>query len=56
VIVAVPKDIEAIRRDDPELARRWRRAIGEVLPAALERGYRIEDMSKDGFYTLRYAL
>jgi predicted GNAT superfamily acetyltransferase len=56
VLVAVPTDIEAVRRDDPELARRWRRAVGEVLPAALEAGYRIEDMSKDGFYTLRYVL
>jgi predicted GNAT superfamily acetyltransferase len=56
VLVAVPTDIEAVRRDDPELARRWRRAVGEVLPAALDAGYRIEDMSKDGFYTLRYVL
>ena len=52
--VAVPPDIEAVRRDDPELARRWRRAVGEVLPALLDAGYRIEDMSKDGFYTLRH--
>jgi predicted GNAT superfamily acetyltransferase len=56
VLVAVPTDIEAVRRDDPELARRWRRAVGEVLPAALDAGYRIEGMSKDGFYTLRYVL
>ena len=56
VLVAVPTDIEAVRRDDPGLARRWRRAVGEVLPAALDAGYRIEDMSKDGFYTLRYTL
>jgi predicted GNAT superfamily acetyltransferase len=56
VLVAVPTDIEMVRRDDPELARRWRRAVGEVLPAALDAGYRIEGMSKDGFYTLRYVL
>jgi hypothetical protein len=30
--------------------------VGEVLPAALDAGYRIEGMSKDGFYTLRYVL
>ena len=56
MLVAVPTDIEAVRRDDPELARRWRRAVGEVLPAALDAGYRIEGVSKDGFYTLRYVL
>ena len=56
VLVAVPTDIEALRREDPELARRWRRVVGEVLPAVLDAGYRIEGMSKDGFYTLRYVL
>ena len=56
LLVAVPTDIEAVRREDPELARRWRQVVGDVLPAALEGGYRIEGMSKDGFYTLRYTL
>jgi predicted GNAT superfamily acetyltransferase len=56
LLVAVPTDIEAVRRDDPLRARRWRRAVGEVLPAALDAGYRIAGFTRDGFYTLRYSL
>jgi predicted GNAT superfamily acetyltransferase len=55
-LVAVPGDIEGLRRSDPALALRWRRAVGEALPAALEAGYRIDGISRDGFYALRTSL
>jgi predicted GNAT superfamily acetyltransferase len=55
-LVAVPTDIEGLRRRDPGLAARWRRAVGEALPAALGAGYRIAGISRDGFYALRTSL
>jgi predicted GNAT superfamily acetyltransferase len=55
-LVAVPTDIEGLRRRDPALAARWRRAVREALPAALEAGYRIAGISRDGFYELRTSL
>lgn len=52
LLVAVPADIEAIRPVDPDLAGAWRRAVRWGLGTALERGYRITAMSKDGWYLL----
>ena len=55
-LIAVPADIEGLRRRDPALAMRWRQAVGEALPAALDAGYRIAGISRDGFYALRTSL
>ncbi|OLB81332.1 MAG: hypothetical protein AUI14_03770 [Actinobacteria bacterium 13_2_20CM_2_71_6] len=50
--VAVPEDIESIRKGSPDLAARWRYAVREALTAALDRGYRIRGMTSDGRYLL----
>jgi predicted GNAT superfamily acetyltransferase len=55
-LVAMPTDIEVLRRRDPALAARWRRAVARALPAALDEGYRIVGASRDGFYGLRTGL
>jgi predicted GNAT superfamily acetyltransferase len=50
--VAVPSDVEATRRRDPELAARWRHAVRQAMTGALDRGYRIVGITKDGRYVL----
>ncbi|MFF4772602.1 GNAT family N-acetyltransferase [Microtetraspora fusca] len=41
VLVAVPDDIESLRRTDPGAAKAWRHAVREVLGGLLEEGARI---------------
>jgi predicted GNAT superfamily acetyltransferase len=49
--VAVPPDIEELRRSDPTLAARWRHAVRDAMAPLLERGYVIQ-----GFHDHRYLL
>jgi predicted GNAT superfamily acetyltransferase len=49
---ALPDDIVAMRRTNPELARAWRYALRDTLGAALEHGYRVTGVSRDGSYLL----
>jgi predicted GNAT superfamily acetyltransferase len=55
LLVAVPRDSEALRRRDPALAAQWRRAVREALTGALTAGYQITGMTRDGFYVLETA-
>jgi predicted GNAT superfamily acetyltransferase len=41
VLVAVPRDIEALRRADPEAARSWRLAVRETLGGEIAQGGRV---------------
>ncbi|GAA0986717.1 hypothetical protein GCM10009555_064720 [Acrocarpospora macrocephala] len=41
VLVAVPADIEELRRRDPDAAKAWRHAVREVLGGLLEQGARV---------------
>ena len=50
--VPVPDDIVATRRDDPELARRWRHQLREALGGAMSRGYRVIGFSSAFEYVL----
>ena len=50
--VPVPEDIIAIRRHDPELARRWRHRLRDSLGAALSRGHRVLGLTRDFEYIL----
>ena len=52
LLVPVPGDIVAIRRDDPELARRWRHQLREALGGAMSRGYRVTGFSRAFEYVL----
>ena len=51
-LVALPEDIVAVRRDDPELARRWRLAVREVLEPLMGGGGRVVALTTDGHYVV----
>lgn len=55
VAVAVPADVERMRGTDAALAARWRHALREAMVGALDRGYRIEGITRDGWYILTPA-
>ena len=52
VLVAVPADIEGLRRSDPPLARRWRLAVREALHGRMQAGWQIEGFRLDHHYVL----
>ena len=53
VLCQVPADIVALRRDRPGVARDWRLAVRETLGAAIEDGWTVDGVSRDGWYVLR---
>jgi predicted GNAT superfamily acetyltransferase len=52
LICQVPEDIVAVRRSDPELARRWRFAMRDALGGAMQRGYAVKGATRSGWYVL----
>jgi predicted GNAT superfamily acetyltransferase len=52
LLVAVPADIERLRAQDRDVAKLWRTAVREAICGALETGYRITGMSREGWYVL----
>ncbi|MCO5999098.1 GNAT family N-acetyltransferase [Actinoallomurus rhizosphaericola] len=52
-LVAVPRDITALRATEPELARRWRLAVREALTGLTGRGGRIDGFDRTGWYIVR---
>ncbi|MEV4313096.1 GNAT family N-acetyltransferase [Actinocrispum sp. NPDC049592] len=50
LLVAAPRDIEALRSSDPAGARQWRLAIREVLGTLLTEGARITGFDRSGWY------
>ena len=52
-LVAVPRDIAALRTADPGLARRWRLAVREALAGLTDRGGRIDGFDRTGWYLVR---
>lgn len=55
VLVQVPADIESMRRSDPELARVWRKSVGEVLGGLLAEGGRVVGFDTSGAYVVKRA-
>jgi len=49
---AVPSDIEALRRADPDAARAWRLAVRAGLHGAMTAGYRVVGFDRAGWYLL----
>ncbi|WP_336213319.1 GNAT family N-acetyltransferase [Nonomuraea sp. LPB2021202275-12-8] len=52
VLVATPRDIETLRREDPEAARAWRLAVREVLGGLLAQGARVTGFTDTGDYVV----
>lgn len=52
-LVAIPRDIEALRVAEPETARRWRVAVRDALTGLAGRGGRINSFDRTGWYVVR---
>jgi predicted GNAT superfamily acetyltransferase len=52
VLVGVPLDIEATRRDNQEAAHQWRRAMRQVLGGLLADGGRVTGFDRSGWYVV----
>lgn len=52
VLVQVPPDIERLRRSSPELARRWRAAVRDVLGQLVHDGARVTGFTRSGYYVV----
>jgi predicted GNAT superfamily acetyltransferase len=53
ILVAVPRDIEALRSVDPSGARAWRLAVRDVLGTAMSQGARVAGFDRAGWYVVR---
>lgn len=51
-VIELPADFDALRRDDPAEAKRWRQQVRAELTAALDDGLRIAGMTAAGAYVL----
>ena len=52
VLVAIPADIEALRRTDLDAALRWRHVVRQALTTSLVAGMQISGITRDGHYVL----
>ncbi|MBS1672577.1 MAG: GNAT family N-acetyltransferase [Actinobacteria bacterium] len=52
VRVSLPRDIESLRRTDPELATRWRLAVRETLGDLMDEGAHVLSFDRSGAYTI----
>jgi predicted GNAT superfamily acetyltransferase len=50
VLIQIPQDIVALRREQPALARAWRLAVRDVFTSSLARGFEITGASRSGWY------
>ena len=55
VLVAVPRDVEALRLKDSGAAKEWRIAVREVLGGLLAEGARVTGFARDGWYVVQRA-
>ena len=54
LLIAVPADVETLRRNDPDQALRWRLVLREVLAPLIgpDTGWGVVDFLRDGWYVL----
>lgn len=51
-LVAIPTDVEALRRTDLDAALGWRHVVRQALTDALAGGMQISGITRDGYYVL----
>ena len=57
MLVEIPRDVQALKRSDPERVVLWRRLTRAAFPWYLERGYRVDGLlPAPGGDRSRYAL
>ncbi|NIP80134.1 MAG: hypothetical protein GWM90_13295, partial [Gemmatimonadetes bacterium] len=47
VRIAIPSDVQALKRADPAAAREWRTTVRAAFEAALEKGYAAVDADRE---------
>lgn len=52
LLARIPEDVEALRVTDPDRAARWAEALRASFGAALRAGYRVQGITRDGWYVL----
>ncbi|NUP61725.1 MAG: GNAT family N-acetyltransferase, partial [Nonomuraea sp.] len=52
LLVATPRDVERLRREDPGAGRAWRAATRKVLGGLMEAGGKVEGFTDDGDYVV----
>lgn len=55
ILCGTPDDIVTLRRDDPEGAMIWRRALRNTLGSAMQKGYEVTGFTRSGWYVLERA-
>ncbi|MFF5112097.1 GNAT family N-acetyltransferase [Streptosporangium sp. NPDC000509] len=55
LLVAIPADIEALRRTDPGAAKSWRHAVRDVLGSLMGEGARVTGFTTKGDYLVERA-
>jgi predicted GNAT superfamily acetyltransferase len=55
VLIAVPEDIERLRRTDPGAAKAWRHAVRETLGAMLAEGRKVTGFHDKSYYVVEKA-
>jgi predicted GNAT superfamily acetyltransferase len=53
-LLGVPRDIEAIRREHPELGHRWRVRTREAFTELLDDGWAVRGFARTGHYVLHH--
>jgi predicted GNAT superfamily acetyltransferase len=56
VLVAIPDDIEQVRRSDKAVARAWRQGVREVLGGLMRDGAVITGFARSGWYVVERAV
>jgi len=51
-LAQVPPDVETLRRDDPAAGRAWREGLRAVLGPALDGGWTVRGVDREGWYVL----
>lgn len=52
LLVGTPRDVERLRREDPEAGRAWRAATRRVLGGLMEAGGRVDGLTAEGDYVV----